>query len=129
MRSCRRYWLYHYINWPLELEQLKEKNRCLQNNNNIGTLQQSFRSNDEVKFHQKNFSLSFRKIFGCAISFGLGKVKNKETKIWEWRRIQVWNHQENKQSNFIVRLAIHILPNNSKSANNFLSDCFQLKKI
>ena len=33
------------------------------------------------KIHQKNFTFSFRKIFGCAISFGLGKVKTKETKI------------------------------------------------
>jgi hypothetical protein len=67
-----------------ELEQVKEKNRCLSNtnSNNGNRLHHPINGPfNNVKTNQKDFTFSFRKIFGCALSFGLGKVKSKQSKV------------------------------------------------
>ena len=70
--------------------QLKEKNRCIinyknssnsSNNNNVVHPINVPADASDVRARQKNVTLSFRRLFGCAISFGIGKVKKKQSKV------------------------------------------------
>ena len=68
-----------------ELDQVKEKNRCMSSNGKSGKVLHPINvpadASNEAKVCQKNLSLSFRKLFGCAISFGCGKVRKKQSNV------------------------------------------------